>query len=262
MTIEAKKKYTGSTSTSVLNGQLRLEEGNNRLIVSDSETDILLIGQRPDGQIVVDLANVGFDVKTADINDLVFSSRFNLYKIIHYGFITSPTPRNATVTLSGNNIGYVFDVYVDVFNGTGDTQLLEGDLLMNICWDFKKTPITGSGLFYDDGTNKVQYKWSTGNVFNSPYIHVRYELRLLAGSYAFNPATSGRVPFARSFYYQVANMTNALQSGMGGTGTGDGKFYYLDQISYYPDGTVKTALASSTLEFINGNYAYFPSAIE
>jgi hypothetical protein len=258
----ATTKYKGQKTTSTANGRLRIEEGNNRLISNDGNTDILLIGDRQDGQgIVVDLARPGVDVKTADIEDLVFSSRFNLYKIIHLGRITSPTPRNATVTLSGSNIGYVFEFFIDLFNNDA-TQQLTGDLLINLCWDRTKQPIRGSGVFYDDGTNKVNYRWSCGNSRNSPYLFVRYELRLMAGSYSFNPATSTRFPFTNDVYYQVANMTQDYVAGIGSTGAGDGKFYYLDRIYFRPDGTVKTALASSTVEFINGDWAYFPSVRE
>ncbi|WP_439946516.1 hypothetical protein [Streptomyces sp. BBFR109] len=256
----AEIKHGGQKLTSTANGRLRIEEGNNRLISNDGTTDVLLIGDKGDGTITVDLALPGVDVKDADINDLVFSSRFNLYKIIHLGGVSAPTPRNATVTLSGNNIGYVFEILIDLFDNDA-TQKLTGDLLMNICWDRLKVPIRGSGVFYDDGTNKVNYKWSCGNKFNTQYIFVKYELRLMAGSYSFNPFTSTRVPFRNDLYYQVANMTQDLQSGGGVTGPGDGKFYFKDVIAYYPDGSVKTALASTTEEFINGDWAYFPAAV-
>jgi hypothetical protein len=252
-------QYKGQKAISSSNGRLRIEEGNNRLISNDGNSDILLIGDRGDGAgIVVDLARPGVDVKTATVNDLVFSSRFNLYKIIHLGRVIAPTPRNATVTLSGNNIGYVFEFFIDLF--AGDTsQQLYGELLINFCWDTTKRPFSGSGVFYDDGTNKVNYQWSCGNKSNTPYLFVRYELRLMAGTFSFNPFTSTRFPFRTDVYYQVANMTQGFVFGMGGGGVGDGKFYFLDRIYYNPDGSVKTALASSTVEFVNGDWAYFPA---
>lgn len=250
----------GGQIDAVQNGRMRIEKERNRLINNDGSTDVLLIGDRGDGTIVVDLAREGFDVKTADINDLVFSSRFNLYKIIHHGRITAPTPRNATVTLSGNNIAYIFNIRQRLDLGATGKRL-EGDLLINVCWDRNKVPIKSAGLFYYDGTNRVEHRWSSGYSFNTDELFVRYELRLISGSLSLNPATSGRVPFTNDIYYQVANMTQANQGGMGGVGPGDGKFYYLDEIVYNPDGTVMTPLTSTTGEFMNGDWAYFPAPL-
>lgn len=252
----------GGQIDSVQNGRFRIEKDRNRLISNDGTTDVLLIGDRGDGTIVVDLAREGFDVKTAEVNDLVFSSRFNLFKIIHLGDITTPTPRNSTVTLSGSNIGYVFEILIDIFDGLNPTKRLDGDLLINICWDINKVPINGSGVFYDDGTNKVNYKWSAKYLLNTQYIKVKYELRLMAGSYSFNPSTSTRVPFKNDIYYQIANMTQDVQIGTGGVGAGDGKFYFLDKIYYLSNGTIQTSLSSTTVEFTDGNWAYFPNATE
>ena len=36
MAITTKKKYTGQQSTSVLGGKLRIEEGNNRMVIYDT----------------------------------------------------------------------------------------------------------------------------------------------------------------------------------------------------------------------------------
>lgn len=251
----------GGQIDAVQNGRFRIEKDRNRLIVNDGATDVLLVGQGADGQIAVDLANEGFDVKTADVNDLIFSSRHNLYKIIHYGRISSPTPRNATLTLSGNNIGYQFGILMGLDLSGSVAQRLVGDLLINICWDTNKVPIRGYGIFYYDGTNRVDYKWSSGYSFNTENLYVTYELRLISGSYSFNPTAVGRFPFTRDIYYQVSNMTQANQGGMGGTGPGDGKYYYRDIIAYAPDGSISTPLSSSTIEFVNGDWAYFPGAI-
>ena len=60
--IQTKKKYTGQKSTSVLSGQLRLEEGNNRLILYDGTDYRMVIGVLPDGTIGIAISKPGEDV--------------------------------------------------------------------------------------------------------------------------------------------------------------------------------------------------------
>lgn len=62
MAIQTKKKYTGQQSTSVLNGQLRFEEGNNRLVLHDGDNYRMVIGILPDGTIGIAISKVGEDV--------------------------------------------------------------------------------------------------------------------------------------------------------------------------------------------------------
>lgn len=72
----------GGQIDAVQDGRLRTEKERNRLIVNDGTTDILLAGLRLDGTIAVELARAGIDVKVASDDELIFSSRFNLFKII------------------------------------------------------------------------------------------------------------------------------------------------------------------------------------
>lgn len=77
---------TGKPMSSVQNGKIRTEDGNNRIISSDdSGTDILLIGQRNDGTLGVDLSQPGVDVKSAADEQLIWSSKFNTFKIVDSG---------------------------------------------------------------------------------------------------------------------------------------------------------------------------------
>lgn len=53
--------------------------------INDTGQDILLIGEREDGSIGIDLAQPGIDVKTASDEDLIWSSKFNSFKIVASG---------------------------------------------------------------------------------------------------------------------------------------------------------------------------------
>lgn len=62
MAIETKKKYTGSASTSVLNGQLRIDDGNNRMVLYDGNYYRMIIGVLPDGTVGMIISKPGVDV--------------------------------------------------------------------------------------------------------------------------------------------------------------------------------------------------------
>ena len=79
MAIKIKKKYTGQQSTSVLGGQIRIEDGNNRMVVargslemvtiddnglvlSDGTNRRMIIGRMPDSTIGVAISKPGEDV--------------------------------------------------------------------------------------------------------------------------------------------------------------------------------------------------------
>lgn len=237
----------------------RLEQGEGRAIVRDENNiDVLLIGKDKNGEITVDLALPGIDVKDAALNQLVFSSKFNLFKIIREGII-EPIPRSGTVTLSGNNIGYSFDI--DILIGADpDDPLYEafiGKVLTNVCFDSSKRTISGGGLFYDDGTNQAFYEYSYELQFNTKKLNIQFNVRLTKGSVSFIPTNL----FYRRLYWQIANPTRDLTFGGGAGGLGDGKYFYKDKLIFNEDGTVNTARVESTVEFINGNYKIFPQRV-
>jgi hypothetical protein len=65
MAIEVKKKYTGSANTSVLNGQLRIDDGENRMVLFDGTNYRMIIGVLPDGTVGIAISKVGEDVFAA-----------------------------------------------------------------------------------------------------------------------------------------------------------------------------------------------------
>lgn len=62
MAIVKTTTYTGQKRTDVLSGQLRIEEGNNRMILFDGTDTRMLIGLFPDGTIGIIISKIGEDV--------------------------------------------------------------------------------------------------------------------------------------------------------------------------------------------------------
>lgn len=62
MAIVTNSQRKGQRRVDVNSGQLRLEEGNNRMLLSDGTDTRLLIGVDPRGQIVVALTKIGEDI--------------------------------------------------------------------------------------------------------------------------------------------------------------------------------------------------------
>lgn len=79
MAIQVKKKYTGQNKTDTLNGKIRIEDGNNRLVIEDNAVEVinitkdglalndgtnnrLLLGRWPDGTIGLIISKTGQDV--------------------------------------------------------------------------------------------------------------------------------------------------------------------------------------------------------
>lgn len=74
---------SGQRLTNTNQGKLSVEDVNGRLIVTDENNKVrLLAGYDDNGQIVVKLAQSGFDVRTASADNLIFSSDHNLFKIV------------------------------------------------------------------------------------------------------------------------------------------------------------------------------------
>ena len=195
---------------------------------------------------------LNFDIENQTSN----SSNFLTYKIIHSGYVPVVACRNATITLDATtNIGY--ELYIALNIGLLPTETLSGyKLLTNICSMMSKTPINESGTYYNNGTNIVIYKFESGYLWNSGQLYVRYAIRCTAGTFDFNPTTSG---FSTGIYWQLADTAYSTIGGQGNVEIGDGKYYYSDKVTYNPDGSVAVALMSATKEFTNGSWAYFPN---
>jgi len=65
MAITTKTKYAGQQSTSVLSGQLRIEDGNGRMVLYDGTHYRMIIGLLPDGTVGVVISKPGIDVFSA-----------------------------------------------------------------------------------------------------------------------------------------------------------------------------------------------------
>lgn len=234
-------------------------DGSTNLKFFDvNNVGVAQFGRNSNGSTTLDVAKSGIEVSTATADQKIMSSSFNLWKIFKEGTLpyTSLAPRNASLTLGTTYIGYEFRISVNILDA-GAT--FTNNALLNICFLYSKRQINGSGTWYDDGTNKVIYKWNAECVYNSNQIAITYRLRLIAGTYTFNPNTDTRLPFRSPLYYQIANTTQGtILAGVYASSSGDGKYYYFDTITLNADGTVNTALASSTVEFVGGNWAYFP----
>lgn len=84
------------------NGKLRIERGNDRLLfVGDDGISKMLIGPRLDGELAVELAQAGSNVLTAADASLIFSSRFDSFKIVQTDQVTI-APFNVPANTNGN----------------------------------------------------------------------------------------------------------------------------------------------------------------
>ncbi len=175
-------------------------------------------------------------------------------KIIASG-TASVVPRAGSLTLTSTNIGYRFEVIITGINLP--TKLLAGNVTLKAVFSNTKMDINSSGLFFNDGTNKVVYSYYYSlNIFDGT-LHIYFNMRATDGSYTFNPTDY----FQRQIYWEISDLVSINQGGAGATGLGDGKYFYYDVASYDTAGNVSVALASSLVQFVNGHYAYFPNPL-
>lgn len=63
MAIETNVTYSGQKKTDVLSGQLRIEDGNNRMVLFDGTDNRMIIGVDPySGNIIIAISKPGEDV--------------------------------------------------------------------------------------------------------------------------------------------------------------------------------------------------------
>lgn len=62
MAIQTKITQPGNTQTSTLGGQIRIDDGNGRLVVYDGTYNRLILGTWPDGTIGLIISKPGIDV--------------------------------------------------------------------------------------------------------------------------------------------------------------------------------------------------------
>jgi hypothetical protein len=78
---------TGKEQKSGYDGNLQIEYANNRIIVKDGTSNRLLLGETPEGDIKIKLSQPTKDVLTATSDQLIWSSDFNMLKIVDSGTI-------------------------------------------------------------------------------------------------------------------------------------------------------------------------------
>lgn len=257
MAFTEKITQQGQKTTDTLNGSISLEESNSRLIQYSSEyIPQAIFGRVRDGTTQIEVAQAGYDVLTCTDDQKVMSSRFNMYKIIQSGEITL-TPRNSDVTLTTTDIGYSFEISIRVTDGAidGDSKPMvrvytDGDNKMDIKY---------SGIFYNDGTNKLMCNYTYGfdKIFSRSQLElkIRFNIRLTDGSFTFNPHDYFNIPI----YYEICNQTYVVPIGGGGGGDlPDGKYYFLDTITYNTDNSVYGRLLSTKSQFYDGYSNHFP----
>jgi hypothetical protein len=246
----------GKQSVDGIDGGLRFEKDNNRIIGRD-ENNIpnLIISSVPGQNALIEVAQAGYDVTTATDDQKVMSSNFNMYKIITSGDLTV-APRNANITLTTTNIGYQLSIIIK--NVVPNNDSLAGDLFIRVSGKTyfsiigEQMDIKGSGNFYDNGTNKAIYSYDY-RIFHSDLI-IEFKVRLLAGSLTFNPTSV----FAGDLHWEICNHTIQSIPGGGVVLPGDGKYYFSDYIVYNPDGTIATPISSQLIEFTGGESNHFP----
>lgn len=248
-----------ATLTSALNQTMNQLESENRtkIIRDENGVDRVILGRFPDGDYGIKVSIDGVDVLTAKDSELVLSSSFNMWKIFKEGVIslTDSHIRSGSVTLNSTNIGYSLNVWIDIPNITDITkQKWEGNLLTNVAWQASKEPVRGEGLFYDDGTNVAHYNYSYYFDVITGMMNVQFNIRRTAGSVSVTPQDL----FWQPFYWQIANPTRDTTAGSGSTGSGSGKYLYVDTVVFNEDGTVKQALESITHEFFVDQWQPWP----
>lgn len=169
------EKTPGKDLIDSLDGQLRVEKDNNRLVVSNGLTDVMLAGVDDSGEIVIKIAKPGFDVKTAANDELIFNSAQNVLKVVASGVANFTVPDPA---------GSLNDQVVTIPHGLPSPPavlayipVLRDDTIVGIFWT--PLPYTNSvDLFasaVSDETNVyITESMLTGGTWGTTSLNIRY----------------------------------------------------------------------------------------
>ncbi len=212
----------------------QVQSQDRRKVITDEDgNDRIVLGKQEDGTYAIRVAGTGKDVDTASQSDLVMSSDWKMWKIIHSGnAYMNPTSirRSGTVSLTSTNIGYTSDIFIYIEGLAellGYTQGFTGQLQLFVRENSNKKDISDAGLFYFDGTNWAIYNHSYF-VNSQGYLVIRTDIRWMAGTVTFTPRSNG-LPVTTA-YWEIANPTRAVPGGQGGGGSPSGKFVYYDSV--------------------------------
>ena len=247
----------GKQSVDGIDGGLRFEKDNNRIIGRD-ENNIpnLIISSVPGQNALIEVAQAGYDVTTATDDQKVMSSKFNMWKIIangHTGYNYTPGvySRSGTLTLDSTYLGYENSVFIDTGIDTGKVLDAQSDVLINIT-SGRGAPFNNTCFIYNDGTNIV---WNHNFFYFYPFsgggqLVLVQRFRMLGGSYTITPNTH----ITQDIKWSICNQTLSTTAGGGVVGPLSGKYYYKDVIYVDKDGIITTPLVSTTVEFIVGEW--------
>ena len=62
MAVVKKATYSGQSKTDVLNGKIRIEDGENRIVIYDEDNLRIIIGLLPDGTYGFVMSKEGYDL--------------------------------------------------------------------------------------------------------------------------------------------------------------------------------------------------------
>lgn len=222
-----------------INQNFRQIEGESRrkVVTDEDGKDRIIIGKKEDGGYAIKVSDGGYDVNTATDDQLVMSSDWNMWKIVHSGstqnIAYSATKRSSGITLNSSNIGYVSDVCIPIRNATVPVATIfsfSAKPQLFVRGLSTKRMLSFSNVFFNDGTNRVDIYYSF--FFNDKYLVVRAILRWISGSVTITPSNEN---FENtSFYWEVANPTRSVPGGMGGGGTPAGQYVYYDSVTMNP----------------------------
>lgn len=238
----------------------QIEAESRRKVITDEDgNDRIVIGKQENGDYAIKVSAEGVDADDATDDQLVMSSDFVMWKIFKSGTLplSSSHVRSGSVSLTSTNIGYSFNVMVNLenFDPEAYAQTWTGQILTNVAFNTNKEPIRRSGVWFDDGTNRAFYDYRAELLFNSNILDIQFNIRWFSGTVSVTPSSS---EFIQALYWQIANPTRDMPYGGGAGGSGTGKYCYIDTVVFNEDGTVKYGLEQRTYEFKTGEWQVWP----
>ncbi len=268
-----------------INQNFRQIEGESRrkVVTDEDGKDRIIIGKKEDGEYAIKVSATGYDVNTADDDQLVMNSDWNMWKIIASGSTVNMTPsstkRSSGFTLNGTNVGYVSDICIPIRNLTvPNASVFSYNSKPQV---FLRNAITKRDMnfsqnFYNDGTNQSDINYTY--FISGKYLVMRTIVRWVKGSLYMIPNIETYDD--GSLYWEIANPTRNVPGGMGGGGSPTGGYIFYDSVTanpytndlpgYLPDAVTRStvpantysSIYSYTYQFIDAATTYkFPSAV-
>lgn len=216
----------------------QIEDESRRKVFTDEDgNDTIIIGREEDGNYNIKVAAKGYNANTASDDQLVMSSKWNMWKIIASGvkyMNPATTRRSGNLSLTSTYIGYVGDIFIPIKNipTPASSSLTQRIQVFVRDWS-TKADLNKSGTLYNDGTNRAEVVYSYFILYQ--YLVIRTTVVWVAGTVTFTPQSHALTNVYP--YWEIANPTRAVPPGMGGAGAATGKYCYYDSIVYNPNTT-------------------------